>query len=468
MSISNKNKLYIKTGFCIYAAITVLVVVYVSAVFHWKGIDGLKIILVEGPNSKIRLTMFSVGMSWLLLGSILILLSQRIVNKSNFVAFVAFYLYSFIYLNFLRERTQYGDVGDYINAAFNLYRGEPFHYRYLYPPFWATLLQPLVPFGRYAVFIFCYIGNYFSILLFFALIYQVLKRYGFPKNFAALATFCILCVNVPILRNMCYIQVNIHVTNLIILSLLFYRKNIMLSALALSLAVHMKVSPIILILPFVFNRDWKFLIYFCAISVGIIVFTSLMNGFEYYPNFLSNVSDIYRANGINFRDNSIDSFIRSAFLFLNIDLNKAKYLILFFKATLLFVSLVILFQSVKKKIYYDGETKEGVIYNSYIVLLFPMVMLSPVVWVHHFVFIIYPFLIILKKISTVESLILYLLAYILIFLIPTFDFYPFSYNRLFGFILCYALLFSALRSTVNNFLWFKKINKKFEIVFERS
>ena len=88
-----------------------------------------------------------------------------------------------------------------------------------------------------------------------------------------------------------------------------------------------------------------------------------------------------------------------------------------------------------------------------------MMMLSPIVWEHHPVFIIFPFLIMIKKITTIEKLIIYLLAYILIFLTPTFDFYPFSYLRLLVVVMCYILMISFLKNSDNNSFWFKKINQ---------
>jgi hypothetical protein len=151
-------------------------IVYVFLLLKWGGRDALKIVLVEGPGSKIRLTMVMVGIAWFLIGSILFLLLLNVINSRNVIPVVMFYLFSFMYLNILRERINYGDVGDYINAAKNLSSGVPFHNRYLYPPLWATLLQPLVPFGDTIIFITCLIANYFSLLLFFILLLKILIR----------------------------------------------------------------------------------------------------------------------------------------------------------------------------------------------------------------------------------------------------------------------------------------------------
>lgn len=466
MNTSDKFKSYAITGVCLYVAITVLVIGYVASIFQTGGLSALKEVLRQGPLSNVAYTILYVAIMWVLLGSILVLLLLRVINRGNIFCFVSFYLFAFTYLNFLRERDRYGDLADYVKAAFNVYLGEPLHNRYLYPPLWATCLQLLVPFGKKAMVLACLSANYLSLLLFFILLYQALKRYGFYKNFSVLAVFAILCGNVPVIRNMYYVQVNLHVINLILLSLLFYGKYTLLSALALSLAVHLKVSPVVLILPFLLNRDWKWLIQFLIVSVAVVIFTSLMNGFEYYPNFLSNVMSKFGGAGFTFRQNSIDSLMRATFAFLNIETTKAQYLVLVLKLALLAASLGILLKTIRHKVYYEGENKLEVIYNSYIVLLFLMTVLSPIIWEHHPVFIIFPFLVMLKKISTVENLILYLLAYILIFIIPTFDFYPFSYHRLLGLMLCYPLLFKFSRAKKQVEVgWFEKVNQALECKF---
>jgi len=437
---------------------------YVFFLFQWGGKVALKIVLVEGPGSNIRLTMLMVGIAWLLIGSILFLLSLNVINRRNIFSIVTFYLFSFMYLNILRERLNYGDVGDYIKAAKNLSSGVPFHNRYLYPPLWATLLQPLVPFGDYVIFLICFLANYFSLLLFYFLLMKILVRYDYSTNFSALIVFSILCVNVPLLRTLGYVQVNLHVANLILLSLLYYRNNIFLSALALSLAVHLKISPIILILPMIVNKDWRYIAYFATITLGLVIFTSLMNGMQYYSNFLTNISNIYSANGINFRDNSIDSFIRATFTIAKLNLNNSNTVISIIKLFICVLSIGICYRCVKNKTFYSGIQKEEVLYNSCIVLMFLMTILSPIIWEHHPVFIIFPFLIILKRLFIMESIIIYIIAYLFIFLIPTFDFYPFSYHRLLGMILCYIIFIIYLKDSVNKVVWFDKINHRLSTI----
>ena len=259
MSNVKKSRWNTRTGIVLYLVITFLALGYVGMILYFSGIDGLKSVLRETPGLRVDWTVIYVSLTWLLLGSILLLLHRQIINRDTLVFFAAFYLFCFLYLNFLREKTSYGgDVFDYINTAFNLQQGEPLNQRYLYPPFWASCLQPLTPLGKDAVWKFCMVGSYLSLVLLFPLLYLALKQYGFEKYWAVGAVFIILCVNVPVIRTVFRFQVNIHVGNLILLSLLLFPRRIFWSAAALALAVHIKVLPLILVWAFLVGRQWKY------------------------------------------------------------------------------------------------------------------------------------------------------------------------------------------------------------------
>jgi uncharacterized membrane protein len=54
--------------------------------------------------------------------------------------------------------------------------------------------------------------------------------------------------------------------DLILLSLLTYPKNTLLSALTLALAVHLKTSPAVIVLAFLLEFNWKWLFWFASVS----------------------------------------------------------------------------------------------------------------------------------------------------------------------------------------------------------
>jgi hypothetical protein len=63
-------------------------------------------------------------------------------------------------------------------------------------------------------------------------------------------------------------------------------------------------------------------------------------------------------------------------------------------------------------------------------LFIAMTLLAPVVWEHHAVFVALSFLLMLKRLETPHEWLWFGFAYLLEFLLPTFDFYPWSFGRL--------------------------------------
>jgi uncharacterized membrane protein len=176
----------------------------------------------------------------------------------------------------LRERVRYGDIDYYTQAAFALIRNQPLPDTYFYPPLWATLLSFLTPLGENGILLASWIANVLSFLLFYFLLHRTLELYQFKPYAAALTATLFLLVNMPVLRTFMYVQVNFHVMNFILLSILFYRDRPLLSALMLALAIHFKASPAVLVLAFLLPLNWKWLLSFACSLILIHCFRCLM------------------------------------------------------------------------------------------------------------------------------------------------------------------------------------------------
>jgi len=437
---------YARSVLQIYLAVTASVSLYIATILYFAGIAGFTQVFLEGPLSSLNVTLYTVAFAWLLIGSLLYIVDRKLVDRGNFLQIAGFYLIAFLYLNFLRERSEYGDVSDYVRAAFNLYNGEPFHPRYIYPPLLAVCLKPLVPLGAEFIRTALMILNYLSLLLFYVLLGKTLRKYDFPKNAAWFLAALILLVNVPVLRNLGYVQVNLHIANLMLLTLLLFERYPFFSALALSLAVHLKISPIILVLAFLLARQWRWLTWFLVITFAITGLTILTNGYDCYISSFQNLATLLNAQASSYRDNSIDSFVRTSLFYFGLGSLLSRPLILVLKLGVLVISLRIMWCAVRMRLFCREETVPAVVLNSFIVLILLMMMLSPLVWAHHLVLIIFPFLVMLKRLSRPLDWMLYLAAWALIFVIPVFDFYPFSYKNLFAVVLCYILLIRFLRN----------------------
>ena len=73
---------------------------------------------------------------------------------------------------------------------------------------------------------------------------------------------------------------------------------------------------------------------------------------------------------------------------------------------------------------------EGKMLNAIPPLFIFMTLASPIVWDHHGMFVALSFLLMLKRIDSPNLWMLFGFSYILEFVLPSFDFFPWSYGRL--------------------------------------
>jgi len=453
----DENRRHVIKAICIWFVIILLVLLTIISVYYFGGIEALQKIIDSGPHTNLLVTLLSLTIFWMIAGGLLILIYYQRINSGNILAFVCFIIISFLYLNILRERSDFGDIDDYINAAKNLFNRETFHLRYFYPPFLATILQPFVISGDKTIFGVYWVINFISLLLFYYLLRKMLMHYNFSSNLSTIITFCFMVVNVPILRTMLYAQPNLHVINLIFVCLLFYERSKIISALALAIAVHLKISPVIFVLLFLFEKDFKWFIWFSLITLSIALFTIIIYGFSPYHDFLLNLRYIYQANGLAYRDTSIDSFFRAVFSFLDIHNSIMFYSILITKIVLTIVVAWIGYRVIENNNFFETESKGKIVYNGAPIVFVLMMLLSPLVWEHHAVFVSFTYLILLKKIESNSEWFIFGFAYFIEFLLPTFDFFPWSYGRLVSpLIILYLIYRLSCRSTDSDY--FKRVN----------
>jgi hypothetical protein len=429
----------------LYSLTTFALVFALGCLVLYRGTEGFYFIQSPGHGSSLILNFLVFCISWLFIG-LLILLSQFPRFAKRHAPFIiVFVVIGFAYLNAIREPHQvvYGDFRAYFLAAVDMTRGQAIQQMpdrlYLYPPLLATLLSPFVSFGLDRLVTAFHLSNYLAILLHSLLLYLVLQRYRFSRELAAVAILCILIANVPISRTLIYHQVNIHVANLILLSLLLYEKHNLLSALSLTLAVHLKVYPLLLLIPFVLRKEWRWCFWFVFAQLIIVLLTSLINSVTYYGQFFSQVTAVSEHA---LRNVSIDSFVYNTMrLFRIYPRGWDKLLIVAARVLLAAAILTIYFRLVHRSIFSTRSNQE--IFNSYVILPVLMLAISPSIWSHHFVFLIPTMLIVFCCLREPLEWWLYLAAYVLIFLVPVYDIYPVSYHRLFA-ILLLVVLFRLL------------------------
>jgi uncharacterized membrane protein len=257
-----------------------------------------------------------------------------------------------------------------------------------------------------------------------------------------------------------YMQVNFHVMNFILLSLLFYRKRPFLSALMLALAIHFKASPAVIALAFLLELNWRWLISFAISLVLIALFPVALYGMTPYYDFVTNFLSISAPHALSMHDSSFDSAIGITLSYLRLDPGIIRILVLLAKGMIAIVSI---FLCVRLRGFYSKEEDKARLFDSILPLFVSMTLLSPLVWEHHAIFLTLPFLLLLKKLESSAEWIWYGTVYYLVFLTPTFDYFPWSYGRLVGILILLALLWTTRNRAHNTF--FPRLNTWAENIF---
>lgn len=417
---------YFKTALGIWHTLTLVVIASLLAIYLRNGMDGINLFIQEWPLSNLAVTLASTSLTWILAGALLYLLANEKINKDNLWLTAGFFLVMLVYLQILRERFRYGDYHYYLEAATALANGQPLPDTYLYLPLWGTLLRFLVPLGDQGFMIVLWLVNIFSLSTFYFLLIQTLECYNFPHHLSIFITALFLLINTPLMRTLGFIQVNLITLDLIFFSILVYQKNNFLSALALALAVHLKTSPAAIALAFLLTFNWRWMLWFAASFLVIGLFPIAMHGAEIYQQFIANTVGLTQIPDTNFHDTSFDSFLRFLNPFFGIPIETTRIMALGAKVLLLLATLYTMSQNIREKSF----SKESRLLNAAPALFVFMTLGSPIVWDHHGLFTTLAFLLLLKRIQSPSHWMIFLAAYFFEFMLPSFDFFPWSYGRL--------------------------------------
>jgi hypothetical protein len=429
-------KYSLQTTFKSWIGISLLVIASLTAIYLRNGATGLGLFIQQWPLSNLAVTLASTALTWALTGTLLYMLANEKIKAGNIWITAGFFLVMFVYLGILRERFRYGDYHYYLEAATALANGQPLPDSYLYLPLWATLLQFLVPLGDQGVMIILWMVNVIALGSFYFLLVRVLERYDFSNRFAVVITILFLLVNTPLMRTLGFIQVNLLTLDLVFLSILIYPKNEFLSAFALAFAVHLKTSPAVLVLAFLLEFNWRWLIWFAVSFLAIGLFPIAINGLSPYYQYVNNAFLLTQIPDTNFHDTSFDSFLRFLDPFLGIHIAQTRLIALAAKVLLLIATLAVMIRALRNQFF----TQENRMLNAIPPLFILMTLASPIVWDHHGLFVTLSFLLMLKRINSPAAWMWLGFAYLLEFTLPSFDFFPWSYGRLIAPLIVLALM----------------------------
>lgn len=449
----------------IYLILTVCFVLTLGALLLRDGPAAFYAIQTPSSSSTPAMNAVAFSASWLFIGLVTCLSQFPEFARRHAAFLLVFVLIGFAYLNIAREphTARYGDFLHPFLAAVDMRQHQPIAQQpgrvYLYPPLLASLLAPFVSLGIYRLDLLWQVLNYSAVLLLMLLLYLALQQYRFSRELAALALFGIMAANVPVARTLHFHQLNLHVANLVLLSLLLFDKYPFWSAFSLSLAIHLKVYPVVLVLPYLYRREWRWCAWFAAAQGGIFMATSLLSSPRYYLEFFGHVSAI-RETAL--RNVSIDSLLYNTLRMFELrpwvgEKSTAHVL-------RLLLALGVMkpwYQLVQRGLFVEASGSKRVILNSYVILPVLMLGVSPSIWSHHFVLLILTMLVLGAVLRDAWEFWLFLYAYAFIFLFPNYDIYPVSYLRLFGLILLIVLLNGMTRRPTDaEPAWFYSLNRR--------
>jgi Glycosyltransferase family 87 len=449
----------LQTAFKSWIGLSLLVVASLVVIYVRNGMDGLDLFIQQWPLSDLVVTLASTTITWLLLGALLYMLSNEKINAGNVFFVVGFFLIMFLYLNILRERFRYGDYAYYIEAATALLNHQHLPDTYLYLPLWATLLQYIVPLGDQGVLLILWTMNIAVLGLFYALLVKTLEQYGYSNRLAVTITVLFIAVNTPLHRTLGYVQVNLLVMVLVMYSILTFPRNTFLSALALALAVHLKTSPAALVLAFLLERNWRWVAWFALTFIVIALIPVAIVGVTPYFDYVANIGILTHITDTNFHDTSFDSFFRFFDPFLGIGIETTRAIIYGAKAALALSTIYVMVQNIRKHTFVDEKTASSTLLNAIPSLFIVMTLASPIVWDHHGIFLALSFLLLIKCIESPALWMWFGFAYFLEFILPSFDFFPWSFGRLIApMIVLWLMWRSTKENAPSSFSFFSNAN----------
>ncbi len=175
-------------------------------------------------------------------------------------------------------------------------------------------------------------------------------------------------------------------------------------------------------------------------------------GTQPFADFVRNALTIYQANGINFRENSIDSLVRSTAFVFGMDPDTVNAMPTFLKVLIFLFAAIVLKKTLQNRPYSFEANPSGVVLNSAPVLILILFLSSPLIWEHHPVFVGLPYLLLLRQLSSATEFSAYAIAFFLQFHVPTFDLYPWSFNRLMSTLLVLWLCYHTAKHSQNGVL----------------
>jgi len=207
----------------------------------------------------------------------------------------------------------------------------------------------------------------------------------------------------------------------------------------------LKTSPAALVLAFLLERNWRWVAWFAVSFIVLALIPLALEGPASYFDFLTNIRLLSQSLNTNFHDTSFDSFFRFLDPFFGIRIEMTRIIVMAVKAIFGITTIYVMAQNVRQHTFVSRVVEHNALLNALPSLFILMTLASPVVWDHHGIFVTLSFLVMLKCIDAPALWMWFGYAYIQEFILPSFDFFPWSFGRLFAPLIVLCLMWLVTR-----------------------
>jgi hypothetical protein len=272
-----------------------------------------------------------------------------------------------------------------------------------------------------------------AILLLYALGTRFARAAGMNETGAAAAVGLLLLIDNPLLRTLRHGQVGLWILDLSLLAILLARRIPALAGFALALSIHVKLYPLVLLLPLALARCWRAVLWTAAgFTTIVLAQTGLGSDWTPWLQFADFYSRVYPGE-IAIRNSSFHAiaFNTLRFVFdLPADAIRAP-LRLAASAFSLAMALWLLLRSLARE-RAGGPAPDRLLGGAADALAFSL-LISQSVWEHHFLLAL-PLVILAVATRWRERPLAVAVSVFLLLGMPTFDLFPLSYHRAAGLI----------------------------------
>jgi hypothetical protein len=360
-------------------------------------------------------------------------------------------------------------AGRSLLSGFNPY----YQTKYEYPPLMAQTLSwlfqffylgadllkmPMSEWGTWLLIFYLYQTiQYILLLTVFFLLRRLALGIGLKEPLATLVVAGLCVFNVPLYRTLLYNQTNLWILNILLFALLFVDRRPILSGIFLAFGTLLKLYPILFLFPWMLLRKTKAFVYFLLGLVGIAALqTRFFTDLTLYQKYLSFFLNDYPRYA-QFRNNCFLSLISNVMNFIRwhiVRIETHTLEVLVAGLTAFVIGLVMAWfaiRALKRERAYRALTLHpldpsraaslsAVRALGHTLDMLPLMLLAaPTLWEHHFTLVM-PFVLWAIPQIPKRRMPLFGLIAAMIFAVPVFDLFPFSYHRIAGLLLLVLLV----------------------------